>query len=406
MLNCCIIEPARKNDTGSIGAFFVAESARKAGHTVDVISADSNVTGYDVELVSIHHPADYPRLKKLKKHGHIRIIGGHITYNNPRPVIKFADYICMGDGETWIIKALALLDAGKTLQDLEGTIVSESWVDGSELPDCVFEKTIENPPYLNRAGTRSAAWYIEIARGCPFSCHYCELGHSMPYRFRKKDTVIEQIGALDLSKAKKIVFFAPDEASHPSYFDFIEVAKARGVGQRYGSYRLDMVLKLGGLPIQSNQLVRVGIDGLTEETRRRVNKPLSNDDIVGFYRLMLSQGHVRFKMFQMIGHPWEKLSDFDEFENLINKITQLPTKKNISLRIKWTPLIPQPITPLSGAVPKYDLFMAEKVKVFHEKYALPQYRPGFFIDFDGLMSKSSHSRQVEMTQGDESSLLS
>jgi len=403
MLNCCIIEPARRSDCGSTGAFLVANAARKAGHNVDAINYDSDATDYDVEMLSIHHSSDYPRLLKTKKHGKIRIIGGHITYNNPRPVIPYADYICMGDGEEWIKEALAQIE-GTGKISLPKSIDSSQWINGSELPERNYLAKLEPTAYLNRAGTRSAAWYIETARGCVFNCEYCELGNSMPYRFANTEKIKQVIDNLDKSKAKKIVFFAPDEASHKDYNELLDYAKKAGFRQRFGAYRLDQVIKKGGMPVELNQLVKIGIDGLTEKTRFRVGKKITNSQIFDFFKIMVESGHISFKCFQMIAHPWEKLEDFDEWENLMNRVVRIPTKKNIFLRIKWTPLIPQPCTPLSGVTPVYDFEMAERIHIWHQEMKLPRSEPGWFLGFDGLMSKKNHKQQIAATVGDESFL--
>ena len=174
-------------------------------------------------------------------------------------MIPLVDVLCLGDGENWIKQALLLLE-NKTIDalcDLPGSIVSAKWQVGTPLPERNYCKPLpDNPPYLNRPGTLSAAWYIEIARGCPYHCHYCELGNSMPYRYRPKDEIKGMLDNLDTSMARKIVFFAPDEASHPAYAELIDYSKSLGLRQGFGSYRLDKILQMGGLPFAANQLVR------------------------------------------------------------------------------------------------------------------------------------------------------
>lgn len=400
MLRCCMIEPARKADCGSIGAHYITRSARDAGHTVDVIDYDSGKAGYDVELISIHHPSDYQRLVNTPRHGAVRIIGGHVTFNNPRPLIHHTDYICMGDGESWIVEALSQLESTGII-NLPGTIISKGWVNGSPMPDRNYLPKIAPQPYLNRPGTRSAAWYIEIARGCPFYCSYCELGHSMPYRFTDTCHVERVIDNLDKSVSKKIVFFAPDEASHPDYDGLLLYAKKAGFRQGFGSYRLDQVLKKGGVQVASNQLVRVGIDGLTEKTRDIVGKSITNQQIIDYFSLMTSRGHTSYKIFQMFAHSWESIIDFDEWESIMDRVVRIPTAKNCLLRVKWTPLIPQSITPLGEDVPEYSHEMVERIMLWHEKMKLPKREPGWFVKFDGLMSKKTHSTQVAAAAGGE-----
>lgn len=412
-MNFCMIEPAGDKEEGSIGAFYIVEKLLRMGHKVDIIQPDTPRYHYDVELVSVHHPEDYPRLQATPKHGKIRLGGGHVTYNNPRPIIPLVDALCLGDGETWIENAANLLEkdfSALALKDLSGTIVSELWLKGAPLPVRNFEKPLPaNPPYLNRPNTLSAAWYIEVARGCPYSCHYCELGHSMPYRYRTKAEVLDIIDNLDTSLTRKIVFFAPDEASTPAYDEYLERARSRGMRQAFGSYRLDMVLrryKNTGIPIDHNQLVRVGIDGLTEETRKRVHKHITDRQILDYFKFMVEQGHVNFKAFQMFGHSWERpKEDFTQWERLMNIIFSIPVKKSVSLRVKWTPLIPQPVTPLADDKVIYHQETVRLIKAWHERVRHPKNQPGWHVENDGIMSAKSHARQIALTHGDETSLL-
>ena len=178
MLKVGMRELCDENDAGSPGAFFIAHHVRLAGYDIDY-PAKTN-THYDIELLSIHHSSDFPRLLDLPKIAPLRLIGGHPMQNNPLPVIRFCDAVFIGEGETAIKTALRNIEAHgiDALHGEPGWIVSKFWKQGDKIPATVIEKTLpeENPAYLNHAGTKSAAWYIEIARGCPYKCLYCELG--------------------------------------------------------------------------------------------------------------------------------------------------------------------------------------------------------------------------------------
>lgn len=410
-MKACMIEPAREDSTGSIGAWYVAERVRRMGIPVDVLPWDhcSPYGAYDLELISIHHPTDYPRFQAVKKTGLIRLVGGHVTYNNPRPIIPLSDVVCLGDGETWIKDAVSMIcgDGVGAIAALHGTISSASWMAGAPIPPRNHEPSVpDNPPYLNREGTLSAAWYIEISRGCPFHCHYCELGNSMPYRYRDTAEVLRVMERLDRTATKKIIWFAPDEASHPGYEEFLSKAKTLGLRQAFGSYRLDMLLKSGGVSVAPNQLIRVGIDGLTEETRRRVHKPITDRQIVEYFELMTRLGHVNFKIFQMFAHSWERPEeDFGKWSRVMAAVTSIPVKKNVSIRVKWTPLIPQPVTPLADDAAEYREETVALIRKWHSIVRRPRRNPGWSVECDGVMEKKNHAKQVELTKGDESLLI-
>ena len=401
-----MVEACKEQDAGSIGAWYVMHHAGLAGYNVDVFRRTKR--DYDVELISVHHCMDFERLAKMPKRAKIRIVGGHPMQNNPLPVIPFADVICVGEGETWIKKALPLVEKHGVdgLSALPGTIICKDWRPGNSVPAANIEDPLpENPPYLNRPGTRSAAWYVEIARGCPYSCTFCELGNSMPYRYYSAESIKKTLEMADVSKTRKINFYAPDEAAHPDYHEMFGYLMERGYAAAFSSMRVDSILRRGLPALKRNALIRVGIDGLTEATRRRVKKNITDDMIVEYFRRFIERGHVQFKTFFIIGYPWERTEDFGQFEKLMSKLFRIPLTKNISLRIKWTPFIPQPCTPLGGERAQYDTDMVDKINVWHALHNRPDKDPGWYIENDGLMSWKSHKRQCILTSGDENVLI-
>jgi radical SAM superfamily enzyme YgiQ (UPF0313 family) len=396
-MKICLIECCEEQSKGSIGAFYIKTALEKHGYHVDELRRTKR--GYDVELISVHHCSDFIRLAKMPKLARYRLVGGHPMQNNPRPCIHFADAVFVGEGEEIIGKSIDAIKQGgiDELEHINGWIVSKKW--NGQIPKTITCNPLpNNPPYLNRPGTGSAAWYIEIARGCPFSCLYCELGNSVEYRYYPMEHIKSLIDLCDLKKTRKINFFAPDEASYPWFNELVKYVENSGYLASFSSMRLDSVMRYKPM-VKVNTLIRVGLDGLTEDTRFKVGKKITNEMVVEYFRYMLNAGHVNFKIFMIFGYEWEKISDFNEFEKLMRMINLLPKTKNVSIRIKWTPFIPQPCTPLSNTMPKYDFNMVDKINIWHAINARPRKKPGIYYENDGIMSKKSHDRQVALTMG-------
>jgi len=220
----------------------------------------------------------------------------------------------------------------------------------------------------------------------------------MPYRYYSYDHILAKLDMTNVSRARRISWFAPDESSHPSYNDLMQLIVDRGYRQDFGSYRIDQVLR-NEIKVKIGQLIRVGVDGLTEETRYRVKKKISNDMIVRYFRTLLLQGHHAFKIFMMFAYPWEKLSDFDEFEAVMNLILPMISKNKAHLRVKWTPLIPQPCTPLGKEKTNYNPLMEIRIKEWHREVR------GFGVECDGIMGAEAHAKQIELTQAKETYML-
>ena len=402
MLKICMVEACKKQDRGSIGAFYIRYHAELAGYQVDVL--DNTANGYDVELISIHHASNFYDLANMRKRAKWRIVGGHPMQNNPLPAIPLADVICIGEGESWIKSALKIIDDTKDIQGLSilpGTIICKDWKPDNKLPATNIENPLpDNPPYLNHADTGSKAWYLEMARGCPYACHYCELGHSTTYRAYKKEHLMIMIDKLDMKMTRKINFYAPDEASHPDYQELYDSLYTKGFSAQFSSMRIDSILK-NPPQIKQSHLIRVGIDGLTERLRFAVNKKITDDMIIDYFKFFVDKGHVNFKIFMIIGYPNENMADFDEFEGVVQRVFSIPLHKNVMLRFKFTPLIPQPCTPLKNAVTTYNYEKFVRIRMFFAKYGKPRKEPGFWITDDGLMMPKSHKKQIEITNANE-----
>ena len=397
-----MVEACKKQDKGSIGAFYVRHHAKLAGYDVDLL--DNTADGYDVELISIHHANNFYDLANMKKRAKWRIVGGHPMQNNPLPAIPLADVICIGEGESWIKNALRIIDETKDIQGLSvlpGTIICKDWKPNDKIPKPNIENPLpDNPPYLNYENTGSKAWYIEMARGCPYGCYYCELGHSTTYRPYNKEHLLRKIDSIDISKTRKINFYAPDEASHPYYQELYNYLYTKGFSAQFSSMRIDSILK-NPPNIKQSHLIRVGVDGLTERIRFAVNKKITDDMIVEYFKFFIDRGHVNFKIFMIVGYPNETMADFDEFEEFMQRLFTLPLHKNVMLRIKFTPLIPQPCTPLKNVIPTYDYEKFVRIRTFFAKYGKPRREPGFWLTDDGLMMPKSHKEQMKITNADE-----
>lgn len=403
-----MIEAAQTIDSGSAGASWIRHHVEQSGFPVDIIHHNSNRFGYDVELISVHHQRDYERLIAMPKRGKLRIIGGHVTYTNPRPLIPLADVVCLGDGETWIYDAVkrmtergAVIDA---LRGMPGTICSDEWEVGRKLPGINIEVCPNNPAHLAKDGT-FPHWNVEIARGCPYRCAFCEIGNTVIFRYRKLSEIVTCLESIEHSKSSWVRLICPEEGSHPQYEQILGAVKENGLVMKSGGYRVEQILRRKGLPVAHNQSVRIGVDGLTEETRKRVNKPILDKQIIDVFKLLIEQGHVKFKMYQMFGYSWETAGDFKRWERFMNYIFAIPLKKTCILEITWTPFMPQPGTPLFNEPGTYSETMAKLITAWHSKIAKPKTLPGWYVNSTRMIGKKSHESILRMTHGDETTLL-
>lgn len=390
-MNVVAQEACGKDGSGSYGFWLIKKAASLAGHRID---DEPRLASYDVELISLHHCLDLPRLRDMPRRAAIRIIGGHPLAANPYAALPFADAVFAGEGETRIADILASIEGGglPSLSNTPGIALGDS----KKVSPFFVPRLRAGEPYLNVAAEgHDPTWYIEIARGCPYSCSYCQLGCTRPYRVKPKRDVLSEIDMLDRRRSRKATLMAPDEASHPAYQELLDALHARGFQTMFGSMRIGSMTQRQ-LHVPPQMLIRVGIDGLSERLRTMVRKPITNAQIVEYFRAM-SQ-HTNFKLFMIIGYPGETLDDWREWEQTMDIALTSERRVNGHLRIKWTPLIPQPGTPLEDADVEYPAAMARHVRDWHQRVATPWRTPGFFVKNDGLMGPRSWSTQVELTR--------
>jgi len=104
------------------------------------------------------------------------------------------------------------------------------------------------------------------------------------------------------------------------------------------------------------------LDGWSEYTRRRVRKPVSDDQIVETLNHILSDisGIMRLKVFQIVGYPWETrksvIDDINRFRSLMGKVKpRKDGKSRIMMMITHTPFSPEPLTEMENDAANIDV---------------------------------------------------
>jgi B12-binding domain/radical SAM domain protein len=109
----------------------------------------------------------------------ITVVGGPHATAYPRETAEYADFVIAGEGEFTLPRLLAEIETGN-----EGKIPGVATGNHYE-PASTSVRLDAYPAFSRRQG------YVEISRGCPFSCGYCQtpqiFGHCM--RHRSVDTI-------------------------------------------------------------------------------------------------------------------------------------------------------------------------------------------------------------------------
>lgn len=91
------------------------------------------------------------------------------------------------------------------------------------------------------------------------------------------------------------------------------------------------------------------IDGLTEKTRKIINKNITNIDIISKIREIQNHKEDQFKikLYMILGFPWETENDFDELKEVL-KEADFKSNKKLNIWFNSTHFVPMPFTPMQN----------------------------------------------------------
>jgi radical SAM superfamily enzyme YgiQ (UPF0313 family) len=99
----------------------------------------------------------------------------------------------------------------------------------------------------------------------------------------------------------------------------------------------------------------------SENLRRKLNKPFSNDKLIASIHSAHKLGWKQVKLYFMIGLPFENDADIKEMDKLVNQILKAYPRGGVKLSVN--PFIPKPHTPFQ------DVAM-ESLSELHEKISI------------------------------------
>lgn len=178
-------ESSKKDFMGSIRNASEVEIALLSDF---IVSNEFNIVGFS--LVSSHfqlYEKIYQRIKNIK--GITIVLGGWEPSLNPEECIKYADFLCVGEGEVAFLELISLLANNSPTDNIknfwinkQGTVIKNSvrplTEDISSFPIPLFDHKyshfIENDKLINYEPYFDNVRYgTFVGRGCPKQCTYC-----------------------------------------------------------------------------------------------------------------------------------------------------------------------------------------------------------------------------------------
>jgi len=198
---------------------------------------------------------------------------------------------------------------------------------------------------------------IEVMRGCPNACRFCQAGClRLPVRWRSVDEIVEAAKtAIDNTGYREISLLSLSTSDYPHLDELLARMTAeftpRSVSISLPSLRVGSQLQ--HLPKLTSEVRKSGLtiaaEGGSERIRRAIRKGITEEDMLSGVRAAFAAGWKSVKVYFMAGFPGETDADIAAIFDLCKRLSD--TRKEvdgqrgaISASVSW--LVPKPHTPM------------------------------------------------------------
>jgi radical SAM family uncharacterized protein len=196
---------------------------------------------------------------------------------------------------------------------------------------------------------------VEIMRGCPHGCRFCEAGFTRkPVRWRRPETVRGLAEATyPLTGYDEISLLALSAGDYPGLG-----ALVRDLHDRFDTRRVNVSLPslrvdqgVSELPHLLRAVRRSGLTLAPEagaRLRAALNKPVRDEDLLAAAEKAWEEGWRTLKLYFMVGLPGETEEDLDAIADLADRVARLRGRHARSagtVNVTLSPFVPRPHTP-------------------------------------------------------------
>lgn len=297
------------------------------------------------------------------------IIAGGGGIINPLPMSIFMDVIVIGDGEHLLedisdmiyemkhrqglnkIELLTQLNQHPSLyvpmfHDLSKRIVRHHIRDFEAIP------LLTHPivPLLKVVHDRFS---VEIMRGCPRKCRFCQASYiSKPIRIKHKTQVMEQAKAIiQHTGYGELSLSSLSSSDYPGLIDLLhelhEICQAQHVAMSLPSLRVDSLS--ADISLMINKIRQSGVtlapEAGSQFLRDVIHKDITRDDIFRTVKLASENSAKSIKLYIMIGLPREEHADIEAVVSMMFDLIEHIRPQRNKLIVNISNFVPKPYTP-------------------------------------------------------------
>jgi radical SAM family uncharacterized protein len=320
------------------------------------------------------------------------VIAGGPGAQNPEVLAPFVDVFVIGDGEEslpWIMERWMTLKekGGKSRADRIAELIGAStWAyapmfyepeyhaDGTvaamhrtrsdvprEIMACTIDQDLEDIPLPTRpvvpfVQTPHDRIAIEIMRGCPWQCRFCQSTViKRPLRVRSVECIVK--AALESYRNtghNEISLLSLSTSDYPHFEELVkrmhEVFNPLGVNISLPSLRVNHQLR--SLPLLMQGIRKSGLtlapEVARDDMREQIRKKIKNDDLYEGCRAAFQNGWQRVKLYFLCGLPGERQVDLDGIVDMAEHISRIGKEvkgRYVEVTASVSNFVPKPHTP-------------------------------------------------------------
>lgn len=176
---------------------------------------------------------------------------------------------------------------------------------------------------------------LEISRGCPYNCKFCQLGYvSLPYRECKLEDIEESIR--NLPDINRLTILGSSLTSHPDLQKMIKAGE-----KKYSNVLLDSNGTEELSRSFSERAFILSPEAGTDTLRKVIGKKLSNEMMFESVEKHSDKKVKRIIIYFMIGLPFEIDSDR---KGILDFVSEVRKRTSLPIHVSVKPFIPKPWT--------------------------------------------------------------
>ena len=360
------------------------------------------------------------------------IVGGQAA-NCAEPLSAFADMFVMGEGEEAAVEIVELYRQMKKDSQTKEAFLLEAAkrfsyvyvprfyelgdrglapkIEGlrTEFESAVvrdFENTpIPEKPIVPFVQTVHERVSIEIMRGCPGRCRFCQASFCRrPVRVRSVNRIVHAAKKqYEATGFDTVSLLSLSTSDYPYLEELIDAMNAHfaplHVGLSVPSLRVQKQLQLLPKMVTSVRKggLTIAVEAASEHLRGVINKPITDEDLCAAVRAAFEAGFLRLKLYFMVGFPGETEEDILRIVDLSSKLSALRKDvdgkfADITAAVSW--LVPKAHTPFGWLGQKDRAYFenAKNVILSHKRELKLKYVKFNFHEIDRSILESAMGR--------------